>query len=489
MKGRIVIVDDDLGMCSMLKAILEKEGFKVKPFSTAVEALEALSLDGSLGPEKHDGDIDTVISDINMPHMNGLEFTQRLRSVRPEIPIILLSASGNLDTAIQAIKEGAFHYIIKPFKIAEMIVNLHRALEYRKLQKDNTALRKEIRSTWRMGEVIGKSPKMKEIFDLVARVSRATANVLITGESGTGKEMIARSIHQMGPRAHLPFIAINCTAIPETLLESEFFGHSKGAFTGAFQKKKGLFEEAHGGTLFLDEIGDMNINLQSKLLRVLQERKIRSVGDNKTRSIDVRIITATHKDLRTAVREGTFREDFFYRLSVIPITLPPLRERQEDIPYLADYFLKKYSASNDSKIKGFTQRAIQKLLKLRWEGNVRELENVIERAVVLSTHSLIDESDIPSLNIENADHFFNHTTSDFPTLDQLEARYIRLVLQKMGGHKQKTAQILGVNRRTLCRKEQEYALDHPSTLRSKEIFNSLSNNTPVGMRHESRESV
>ncbi len=257
-----------------------------------------------------------------------------------------------------------------------------------------------------MGRVIGKSPAMKAIFDLVARVSGATANVLITGESGSGKEMVARAIHESGPRASKQFVAINCTAIPETLLESELFGHAKGSFTGAITRKRGLFEEAEGGTLFLDEIGDMNPQLQSKLLRVIQERKVRAVGDNVDKPIDVRVIAATHKDLKMAIKEGRFREDLFYRLSVIPIVIPPLRGRRDDVPLLAEHFLKKYSAMNNSQVKGFTKRAMAKLMDLKWEGNVRELENVVERAVVLSSSTLIDEADIPTPETQSPESFF-----------------------------------------------------------------------------------
>jgi DNA-binding NtrC family response regulator len=309
-----------------------------------------------------------------------------------------------------------------------------------------------------MGDVIGKSAGMKAVFDLVGRVSAATANILITGESGTGKEMVARAIHQSGPRMNKPFVAINCSAIPETLLESELFGHAKGSFTGAIQRKRGLFEEADGGTLFLDEIGDMNVSLQSKLLRVIQERKVRAVGENIARDVDVRLIAATHKDLKAAIKEGRFREDLYYRLSVIPIVIPPLRHRKEDIPLLAEHFLKKYAATNNAKVKGFTKRAMAKLVGLKWEGNVRELENMVERAVVLCQESLIDEADIPSPETRNAEEFFGSATTDFPTVSQLEKRYIQLVLEKTGGRKDKAAQILGINRRTLYRKEREYGL-------------------------------
>lgn len=308
--------------------------------------------------------------------------------------------------------------------------------------------------------MLGKSTAMRGVFDLVSRVAHSTANVFIQGESGTGKEMVARAIHSLGPRADKPFIAINCTAIPETLLESELFGHAKGSFTGAHARKKGLIEEAEGGTLFLDEIGDMSPPLQAKLLRVLQERKIRAVGDNNFTDVDVRVIAATHKDLKAAIREDRFREDLFYRLSVIPIVIPPLRDRADDIPLLAEHFLNKFAAANvrrdGQRVQGFTKAALSKLIGLRWDGNVRELENVIERAVVLCAGDMIEAADIPDGEAENPERALGALSRDFPTLSQLEERFIRLVLEKTGGRKDKAAQILGMNRRTLYRKEREY---------------------------------
>lgn len=458
-KGRIVVIDDENEMTSLLKDFLvDSEGYSVTTFSSAVAALEALSPGGALAQDQVEGDLDVVISDIKMPQIDGLEFTARLQNLRPEVPIILMTAFGTIETAIEAMRRGAFHYVVKPLKLAEMSVNVERAIEHRKLRRDNTALRQEVKRNWSLGNVIGKSSAMKSVFDLVTRVSHATANVLITGESGSGKEMVARAIHQAGPRAQKPLVAINCTAIPESLLESELFGHAKGSFTGAIQRKRGLFEEAEGGTLFLDEIGDMNVSLQSKLLRVIQEKKVRAVGENMARDVDVRIIAATHKDLKSAIKEGLFREDLYYRLSVIPIVIPPLRQRKEDIPLLAEHFLRKYAATNNAKVKGFTKRAMVKLTELRWEGNVRELENVVERALVLCSGHLIDEADIPNPEMQSSENFFLGATGDFPTVTQLEERYIKLVLEKTGGRKDKAAQILGMNRRTLYRKEREYGL-------------------------------
>ncbi len=457
-KGRVLVVDDELEMRSLLNDFLSSQGFQVFPFNSASDAIQALGPGGRHAADQDLGDIDAIISDIKMPQVDGLEFTARLQTLRPEIPVILITAFGSIETAIESMKRGAFHYVVKPFKLTEMAVNLDRALEHRKLLRDNTALRQEVKRSWGMAGVLGKSPAMKTVFDLVARVSQATANVLITGESGTGKEMVARAIHETGPRARKAFVAINCTAIPESLLESELFGHAKGSFTGAINRKRGLFEEAEGGTLFLDEIGDMNVALQAKLLRVIQERKVRAVGENLDRDIDVRIIAATHKDLKAAIKDERFREDLYYRLSVIPIAIPPLRYRKEDIPLLAEHFLKKYAATNHSNVRGFTKRAVSKLLDMRWEGNVRELENVVERAVVLGTGTLLDEAEILTQDGESPDDFFGSATNSFPTVDELERKYILMVLHKTGGRRDKTSQILGMNRRTLYRKLNDYGV-------------------------------
>lgn len=458
MKGRIVVVDDDKAMRSMVEDFLVNEGFQVHPFALAAHALKELSPGGQLSTEKPDGDIDVIISDIKMPEIDGLEFTRRLQTLRPEVPIILITAFGSIETAIEAMRRGAFHYVVKPFKLVEMSVNLDRAMDHRRLRRDNSVLRQEIQKSWNQIGMVGKSPAMMAIYDLVKRVALTQANVLISGESGTGKEMVARGIHENGPRSKKPFIAINCAAIPEGLLESELFGHAKGSFTGAIQKKRGLFEEAAGGTLFLDEIGDMNIQLQAKLLRVIQERKVRPVGETQAKEIDVRIIAATHRDLKASVKEGSFREDLFYRLSVIPIVIPPLRQRKEDIPLLVDSFLRRFSASNQLTLRSFTQKALRKLMDHTWEGNVRELENVVERAVVLSTKQTIDEEEIPFQVTPGAmaDPLPLESAAELPTIADLEKRYIRQILEKTGGRKDQAAQILGINRRTLYRKEREY---------------------------------
>ena len=452
----ILVIDDDNEMRSMVGDFLRSEGHHVSEEPLAIRALAKFKA----GEFEGDADVravDCIITDLNMPEMTGIEFTKQFRQLNPHVPIILITAFGSIETAIEAIRQGAFDYTTKPFKLNEMSVTVARALQFRDLYLDNSRLQQEVEKNHSFAKIIGRSHGMREVFDLIKRVAPATANVLISGESGTGKERVARAIHDEGPRRNKSFVAINCTAIPETLLESELFGHAKGSFTGAIGRKRGLFEEADGGTIFLDEIGDMNLQLQSKLLRVIQEKKIRAVGDNVDRDVDVRIIAATHKDLKQAIRNGSFREDLYYRLSVIPIVIPPLRHRREDIPLLAEHFLKKYATENGSRVKSFSASAMATLASLPWEGNVRELENVIERAVVLATGELIDAKDLPTSSAGDVESFFASTQNGtLPTLDEIEKRYMRFVLDKTGGKKEKAAQILGVNRRTLYRKEREY---------------------------------
>lgn len=456
-KGRILAVDDDAHIRMLLESFLTKEGYSVTCLASAVDALNLLREVSLQNPAQA---FDLVISDIGMAQMDGMQFLTTLKEEMPELPVILITGNTSIDTAIDATRRGAFHYLVKPFKLSEVSLHVERALEKRSLSLDLQLLRKELKQGWALKDIIGKSAGMRAVFDLVERVAPSTANVLVQGESGTGKEVIARAIHSLGPRAKNPFIAINCTAIPEALLESELFGHAKGSFTGAAGMKKGLIEEASGGTLFLDEIGDMSPSLQAKLLRVLQERKIRPVGSNTFTDVDVRIIAATHKDLKAGIAAGTFREDLFYRLSVIPIHIPPLRERLEDIPLLAEHFLNKYAAANGlggtSRVRSFSKAAMSKLLRFRWQGNVRELENIVERAVVLARGTVIEDTDLPDPDIGSAEQTFKGLISDFPTLSQLEERYLRVVLNKTAGRKDKAAQILGINRRTLYRKEREY---------------------------------
>ena len=448
-----MVVDDDPQMRSLLIDHLELNNYQVKPFDDGLAAMKFLL---SNAPEV--SQVDLVVTDLRMPEVDGLSVLRQLKPHRPDIPVIIMTAHASVESAIEGLRKGAFDYIIKPFKLSEISHAIERAISYGRLQRQNKTLSSELRKNWTKNEIVGKSAAIQDIFDMIERVAPAQSNILVTGESGTGKEVVAKAIHNRSPRAKKPFVAINCTAIPETLLESELFGHAKGAFTGATERKKGLFEEAEGGTLFLDEIGDLDMALQAKLLRVLQERKIKPVGDTQMKDIDVRIIAATHKDLKKAIKEGNFREDLFFRLSVIPIIVPPLRHRQEDIPLLAQHFLNKYSVLNNKLVTGFSFDALQKLMSMPWPGNVRELENLIERMVVLTNSSAIQAREIPSGDEKGHETFYGEATQDSPTLEELEKRYIQAVLEKTGGRKEKAAQILGINRRTLYRKQKDYDL-------------------------------
>lgn len=450
-RGFVVVVDDETEIQSLLIDQLEMDGYTVRSFPDGGEALRFLN---SGRPEAEQ--VDLVISDLRMPDVDGLSLLRNFKTKHPDVPVILMTAYASVESAVEGLRKGAFDYITKPFKLTEMCHAIERAVMFGRLKRQNQSLSKEVRKTWTRNEIIGRSQPMQAIFDLIERVSSSSSNILITGESGTGKEVVAKAIHNLSPRAGKQFVAVNCTAIPDSLLESELFGHVKGAFTGAAADKKGLFEEADGGTLFLDEIGDMEPSLQAKILRVLQERVIRPVGSTQSRPVDVRVIAATHKDLKKGIVEGTFREDLYYRLAVIPLAMPPLRHRTEDIPLLALHFLNKYSLLNGGRVAGFSPEAMQRLMALPWPGNVRELENAVERLVVLSKTSMIQAEDIPAGDDKGFETFFGQNTGDLPTLEELEKRYMSLVLEKTGRKKEKAAHILGINRRTLYRKEREY---------------------------------
>ena len=402
--------------------------------------------------------------------MTGIEFTERVQKAGLNVPIILMTATKSAEVAVKAIEAGAYDFIVKPLHFPQLLVSVERAMHLNRIRRENQALKAAVKAKEGapLDGIIGKSPGFLKALDLAKRVSNSAASVFIWGESGTGKEVIARAIHAYGKRKKGPFIAINCSAIPETLLESELFGYGKGAFTGAADKKVGLFEEAQGGTLFLDEIGDLSLPLQAKLLRVLQERKIKRLGENQARPIDVRVVSATHKNLREEVASKRFREDLFFRLNVIPITIPPLRERPEDILPLADFFLAKYAALNDVRADGFTKDARERLLTNPWRGNVRELENTVERAVVLSQGPLIEAIDLSDSGEEEQGEILSSARLAtgggelFPldrsgrllTLEELTGAYIRFAIERNGGAKDKTARELGIDRKTLYRRLQ-----------------------------------
>lgn len=448
---KIIVIDDDVAMREMVEDFLKSKSYDCEVYSLATDAFAAIQ---SMDLEN----VAAIVTDQNMPQMDGLEFTQRMQKFSPDIPVIIMTAYASIDSAIESTRQGAFAYLSKPFKLIEFEVSLQKAMQWRTLKKENQDLKLSVKTGWRFGKIIGKSRPMREVFEMINKIAPAQSTVLITGDSGTGKELVAKAIHEGSSRNGKAFVAINCSAIPENLLESELFGHMKGSFTGAISDKKGLFEEAQGGTLFLDEIGDLDMNLQAKLLRVLQERCIKPVGANRERPVDVRVVTATHKNLIKAIEDDLFREDLYYRLSVLPIHLPPLRQRREDIPLLAHYFLEKYSSLNNSKSKSFSADALKELMDYPWNGNVRELENVIERISVLNNEPVVEKINLRPVptTIENRNEdFFLKATEDWPSLEELNRRYTDMVMTKTGGRKERAAQILGINRRTLYRREKE----------------------------------
>jgi two-component system response regulator AtoC len=439
----LLVVDDDAAMRQLLASMFRAQGYPVKEAASADEALE----------QARDLEFDAVLSDIKMPGRSGIEMVGELRRIRPDTPVVLMTAFGSIDSAVEAMRAGAFDYITKPFEPEAVLLTVERALERRALEEENRRLRRAVDRTAALGDLIGESAAMREIFALIKKVAAGRSSVLITGESGTGKEVVARTLHYHGARADKPFIPINCTAIPEGLLESELFGHVRGAFTGAHTSKRGLFEKADGGTLFLDEIGDMGLGLQSKLLRVLQDREIRPVGGTQSVKVDVRIVTATNKDLEAELAAGRFREDLYYRLNVIPIHIPPLRERPEDIPPLVDFFVRKHA---DGRPRAVSPEAMRRLCTRPWRGNARELENVIERALALSEAAEIGPQDLPFSSGEEipdrAEELLRSAAEQRMSLRELEDRYVDHILDLTGGNKVRAARILGIDRKTLYRR-------------------------------------
>ena len=461
-KPQVLVVEDDLDTQEIIAAFFKQNGFSTLAYGNAEEALSDLQNQNVV--------CDVVISDLQLPSMNGIELTKRLKASGIETPIILVTANKAVENAVEAIDAGAYDFVVKPLHFPQLLVSVQRALHLNKLRSENTTLKTavQIKEGTDFNQIIGKSPLFLKALDLAKRVASSNANVFITGESGTGKEVIARTIHNNGPRRKNPFVAINCSSIPENLLESELFGHSKGAFTGAADKKIGLFEEADGGTLFLDEIGDLSLPLQAKLLRVLQEKKIKRIGENQFRKVDVRVLSATHKDIRKEVHEKRFREDLFFRLNVIQIKIAALRERKEDILPLAQFFLSKFVALNGSRVKGFSKGALERLLSYTWPGNVRELENAVERAVVLANSDWIESEDLidpgHSLQMMNGEAasadevqlgIEGFKLDRILTADEMIKRYIKFVLGKNNGAKEKTARDLNIDRKTLYRKINE----------------------------------
>ena len=443
LKGRILIVDDDPEMCRLLCDVLTEEGHDVETAISGGEALAKLS-----------SHTDLLVTDLRLKEMEGLDLMHRAKQLMPEISVVIITAFGTIESAIEAIKLGAYDYIPKPFKMDELAIVVQKALHEGGLRREIARLRREIGKEYHFENIIGKSRSMQAIFDLIRRISGTSSNILITGDSGTGKELVAKAIHYNSPRKDRPFIPVNCAAIPETLLESELFGHVKGAFTDAKGDRTGLFEEAKGGSIFLDEISELAMNLQAKLLRVIQEKEIRRVGSNKQIKVDTRIIAASNQNLPEEVKQQKFRQDLFYRLNVLQIHVPPLRERREDIMPLAYHFLAKYKEGSSEKVKGFSDTVIALFLQHPWPGNVRELENVIERGIILSRSEEITVEDLPATLTGSRDDYavLEKALERTLSLNEMESEYITRILEQTGGNKYRAAQILGIDRRTLYRK-------------------------------------
>jgi DNA-binding NtrC family response regulator len=453
-QARLLVVDDDRESCEVVAEALRTEGYAV---ATAKGGRAALTL-------AKEQVYDVVVSDIRMPDLDGMALLRGLREAIPDVSVILMTAFGTVEAALRAIKEGAYDYVSKPLNLDELLLTVRRAIEQRRLVHENERFRQTLRDRYHLENIVGVSPRMLDVFKLIARVAPTRSTVLVTGESGTGKEVVARALHYNGMRPTGPFVTIDCGGLAESLLESELFGHVRGAFTGAVMTRRGLFEMGHGGTVFLDEVGDIPPNLQAKLLRVLELQEIKPVGGNESIRIDVRLIAATNKDLRAEVREGRFREDLFYRLNVVTIHLPPLRDRREDIPALACHFLQKYSEANGKAISGMAPETMARLEVYPWPGNVRELENAIERAVAVSGHPILLPDDLPLHLVTPTAPAIEGGTSgpvEMLSLDALTRQHITRVLAVTGGNKKRAAEILGVDRRTLYRMLERYAMLPP----------------------------
>ena len=447
----ILVVDDDQRNRDMLAEALSDVGFEV---DIACDGAEALSKATTVP-------YDAVLSDIRMAPCSGLDLLSSFRKTMPETPVVLLTAFGSVDTAIQAMKQGAYNYITKPVNLDELVFTITHAIEYRRLIEDNRTLHRAFSERPQGASLIGQSKKMVEVFKLVGRVSRSRTAVLIQGESGTGKELIARAIHDNSPRATHRFVAVNCSAIPDSLLESEFFGHIKGSFTGAHILRRGLLEEASGGTFFLDEVGDLSSAGQAKLLRVLQEGEIRRIGSNESIRVDVRVIAASRRNLAELVAAGRFREDLLYRLNTVMILLPPLRERPEDIPLLADFFLARYGDQKEIPVTSFSSAAMRALAGYAWPGNVRELEHVVERAVALAPHAILSNDDLPPEVLQSDGSGADRVEILPGTLKALQREQVLKMLESAQGNKERTARLLGISRRTLYRLLDRYGLGKP----------------------------
>jgi DNA-binding NtrC family response regulator len=457
---KILVVDDEVEMLTLLRNYLTREGYEVRTAPSAETALQLLE----------DQDYGVVLTDLRMRGMDGLGLVREINTTRPETQVILMTAFGGIDVAIKAIKAGAYHFVAKPVKLPEVGALVNKALTERDLRRENRQLRQAVEERYAFGQLLGKSAVMQRLFALLERLAATDSTVLIQGESGTGKELVARALHYNGPRRRYPFVPMNCAAMPEGLLESELFGHMKGAFTGAQMARRGLFLEASKGTLFLDEIGEMPPGMQAKLLRALEQQQIRPVGSDREIEVDVRVLAATNQDLETAVRQGEYREDLFYRLKVMVVRVPPLREHREDMVLLAETFLQRHAAKTSQGPRRFTRKALSRLEQYDWPGNVRELSHVIERAVTLSDREWIDEEDLgldeapwsaesgTRWDAGSEDRFVNLPPEEAFNLDAVTQCLVIAALEKTRGHKGKAASLLGVHPRTLTRMMRRFAL-------------------------------
>jgi two-component system response regulator HydG len=444
----ILVVDDDVGHRTMLKTLLAGWGYEVTETddgSTATEHAKKMPFD-------------LILMDIRMVKMSGLKALEAIKEINPAIPIIIMTAYSSIETAIEAMKKGAYEYLTKPLDFDELHLKMEQAMEHSMLKEENRLLKELVGERFDTRNIIGRSSSMVQLLETSSRAASSDATVLITGESGTGKEMVAGAIHFNSPRKFHPFIKMNCAAISEGLLESELFGHEKGAFTGALRRREGRFKQAHLGSLFLDEVSEMSLGMQVKLLRVLQERDFTRVGGEEVISVDVRIIAATNKDLTRLVKEGRFREDLYYRLNVITLLVPPLRDRREDIPLLAEHFLKKFAEKNDKQLKGFTPQAMDRLVKHTWQGNVREIMNTIESAVVLSSSPYLTEEDLPLIREIREDAVHSPVIGTDLNLEEMEKATILKTLETVRGNKSEAARKLGITRATLHKKLKRYSV-------------------------------
>jgi len=455
----ILIVDDEPNYLIVLSELLKEEGFEVFTAPGGTQGLEII----------RDADLDLVITDMQMPGMDGLEFLQAIKEIYPQLPVIMITAYAEIEKAVSAMQAGAFNYLAKPFSNDELLVNINKAIDHYSLVRENVLLRKEMGSRVGFGDMVGKNPRMLQVYDLIEKVSPTSASVLITGESGTGKELVARAIHLNSPRKNNPFVTVNCAALAEELLESELFGYEKGAITDTNPMRKGRFEDADGGTLFIDEIGEISIQLQSKLLRVLQEKSFERVGGSKTRHVNVRIISASNTELKEEVDKGNFREDLYYRLNVIHVVLPPLRERMDDLPAIADFFVKKAAKNLGKENLELSTAALKLLLTLPWDGNIRELENTIERAAILCDENQIEPEDVQPESTGETDG--SNWSSDIDlhqlipdsaelndVLYAIEEKMLLQALEETGYVQARAAEKLGITKSLLQYKMKKYRI-------------------------------